>query len=383
MNSNTSNNLRVCYFGIYNSEFSRNKVYISALRLKGCEIIECQTTKTGFSRYVDLFKKHWDIRNTYDVLIVGYPGYIVSLFARLISSKIVIFDALCLRYDSDIVSRNAHEGSFFKQLFIECIDWLACIAADIILVETNEQKLFTENRYKLSSDAVEVMYTGVDESRFKKNVTVAKEKNFTVLFRGRIMSEAGVPILIEAAKILEHQPIQFKVIGFGWGEAIAQAKSVYEKYKLPNLTWIQKELPFDELLKHLQSSHVSLGQFGHSKRLDRTIPHKAFESMILGVPYITARSKGIAEIYTDRKHCLMVDDAQSLASAIMQLKEDPDFASLLAANAETLYWESFSWQVLGNTLVKIISPTKPTFLRLRVLGRGVRSIFRISAALFH
>ena len=43
----------------------------------------------------------------------------------------------------------------------------------------------------------------------------------------------------------------------------------------------------------MKDASISLGQFESSPRLDRTIPHKIFESMIMKLPLITAYSPAV------------------------------------------------------------------------------------------
>ena len=98
--------MTICYFGIYKSDYSRNKVYISGLKELGVDIIECQNDSRGLVKYPKLFLKHWKIRNNYDYLMVGYPGHPVVWFAKLISKKPIIFDALCTMEEGVLISRG-------------------------------------------------------------------------------------------------------------------------------------------------------------------------------------------------------------------------------------------------------------------------------------
>ena len=96
----------ICYFGIYNPNESRNKIYIDGLRQNGVKILECRDIHRGPLKYIFLFFKHWKIRDKYDLMIVGYPGHVVVPFARLISRKRVVLDALCSLYEGVIISRG-------------------------------------------------------------------------------------------------------------------------------------------------------------------------------------------------------------------------------------------------------------------------------------
>lgn len=98
--------LRVCYFGTYRENYSRNQMMIAGLRLNGVIVIECHQTlwhgiedrvrvvsrewsKPSFwwrliSVYWRLFKSYLSIGD-YDVLVVGYPGQLDIFLARILT----------------------------------------------------------------------------------------------------------------------------------------------------------------------------------------------------------------------------------------------------------------------------------------------------------
>ena len=57
-------NLAVCFFGIYNPKYSRNRVLIQGLEENNIKVIQCRTELKGVIKYFDLIKKHvlnwWD-----------------------------------------------------------------------------------------------------------------------------------------------------------------------------------------------------------------------------------------------------------------------------------------------------------------------------------
>jgi len=66
-------------------------------------------------------------------------------------------------------------ATYFSQLKMKIIDWLAVKCADIVLVETFAQKKFFEQRFFWGEkDKYKVVYTGVDDSIFYFDDTVVK-----------------------------------------------------------------------------------------------------------------------------------------------------------------------------------------------------------------
>lgn len=346
--------MKICYFGIYRSDFGRNKTYINGLKQNGIEIIECRDNSRGPLKFLKLFFEHRKIKNSYDYLIVGYPGHIVVWLAKLISKKPVIFDALCTLYEGEILSRNLYKYNLFMKAWILFIDWLAVKCADLILVESEAQKKYFVGRFNLSDEKVARVFTGTDEEIFYTDLSIKKREKFTVLFRGRFLPEAGVEYIIQAIKLLENNDVDFLIIGGGVVEE--EIGLLIQSVKLSNLEWINQYLPTDELRKKMLECHVSLGQFGNHVRLQRTIPHKCFESLVLGLPYVTGKNVAVSELLTDRENCLMVNNAdpRDLADKILELKNNNNLAQKIINNGLHLYKEKLSSFKLSRDIIRAI-----------------------------
>lgn len=355
--------MKICYFGISDPNFGRNKVYIDGLRAAGHEIIECFDSTPGVHKYQILRKKHQAIVDAggYDVMIVGYPGHLVVPFAQRISSKPVIFDALCTLYEGEVLSRGKYRLNIFMRMRVNFIDEKAVMAADHILVETEAQKAFFVKRFGLDANRLSTVFTGCDEHIFNPALTARtpKRPTFTAVFRGKFLPEAGVKHIIEAARLLEHEGVSILILGHGFLENDVRAQ--IEKLKLPNLEWMSDKPDLSELARRMAECHVSLGQFEAHDRLTRTIPHKAFESLALGLPYITARAQGISELLKDGSDCLMVNpgDPQDIAAKILMLKNDQRLREQIAANGLVTFANKASEKVLAREIVDIIFERLP------------------------
>src|SRR3989344_1006938 len=332
-------NLTVCYFGIHDPNFSRNRIFKKGLIENGVNVIECVDRSSGIAKFFKLFFKHRKIENHYDAMIVGYPGQIVVPLAKIVSRKYVIFDALCTMWESETLS---HRASYFKQIKMIIIDWLAVKCADVVLVETYAQKKFFENRFGGHPDKYKVVYIGADDTLFFNDGSIPKLYNFTVLLRGRLTPEAGVKYVLEAANILRDKDISFRIIGFGILEK--EIKAQIYNLKLKNVELISNELSFDELRIKMLGCQISLGQFENNLRLERTIPHKCYETLAMNLPYVTAGTPAILEILKDGISSMLVNlaDPKDLAEKILMLKNNPDLMGNIAENGYKLYQEKFT-----------------------------------------
>lgn len=348
--------MKICYFGIYDPRFGRNKVYMTGLKQLGHEVVECRDSSAGPLKYWRLWQKHRAIMKNggYDAMIVGYPGHIVVPFAKLLSKKPVIFDALCSLYEGEVLSRGKYRNNPPMHWRIDMIDRRAARSADLVLVETNAQRDFFTHRFSLKPKKVIRIFTGADEDVFYSEPGIAKHPKFTAVFRGKFLPEAGVSHTVRAAKLLEHQDVDVLIIGNGHEEKAIQA--LVAELKPQNLSLISENLPADQLRRKMLECRVSLGQFENHERLQRTIPHKAFESLAMKLPYVTGRAGGIQELLVDGKDCLMTNlaDPEDIAAKILKLKNEPELGPALAENGRELYDRMLTPRKLAADIVSAI-----------------------------
>jgi glycosyltransferase involved in cell wall biosynthesis len=344
----------ICWFGIYDPTFSRNRIYMRSLQERGHTIIECRDSSPGFLKWWRLYHMHRALRGQYDALVVGYPGHVVVPLARLISNKKVIADLLGSLSDA---GEHSHHHNLWHRIKNRCIDWLAVSCAHIVLVETEAQKNYFIERFGRAGK-YRVMYTGVDEKEFYCSATGDEEKKnvCTVLFRGALKPESGVMHILGAAKLLQSDAsIQFLIIGTGHYATEVQAHIL--KQELRTVNFIHKHLSFEELRSHMCGADISLGQLELNPRLDRTIPHKAFESMHMELPYITADTPAIREVFEHGNTALFVPpaDPEALAGAIRRLAGDVGVRHSLARAAKDVYNERYSTPALATALERIVA----------------------------
>ncbi|PIR38180.1 MAG: hypothetical protein COV34_01000 [Candidatus Zambryskibacteria bacterium CG10_big_fil_rev_8_21_14_0_10_42_12] len=343
--------MRICYFGIYEPTFGRNKTYIEALRSRGHHVIECRDDSPGIKKFFNLWNKHKHIEDMYDVLVVGYPGHVVVPFARLISSKKIIVDALGSLYDAEV---NSHYPSLWKKIKSYLIDWLMIMFAHKVMLETYEQKKFFAHKFGFAHK-YEVIYTGADSKFSGAYRHDTYDKTFQVLFRGKLTPESGIMYILEAANLLkDYEHIHFKIIGNGY---FSQDVMAYiEKHKLRNITIDSRFLSDNELVSSIYNSDVMLGQFENNPRLNRTIPHKAFEAFALGIPYVTGDAPAIKEVNSDKQAAFFVplSSPHALAEKIKILSYRPHILKEVAENGHRVYLEKFSSNVIGQKIEQLM-----------------------------
>lgn len=349
-------NVKICYIGIYPPAAPRDKVYLESLKKAGATVIECVDNSVGFTKFWRIFKKHRELDGRYGILWVGYLSTMMVPLARLISRKKIIFNALDSWYDRTVLDRGLYSRFSPVARLIWCIDFLAFNLSDIVLVESEQQKIFISKKFFVSSEKIHAIFTGVDESVFYPDPLVKKSDRFTVVFRGMFLPATGVEYVFEAARLLKGKDVHFRIIG--WGQPLERKlQKMIRDYGLSNVELTTVFLSQDELRKTLLSSHVMLGQFSSHPRLDRTIQNKTFEALALGMPYITRDSLSNRELLAGGQNCIFVfpQNVPDIVRAIESLKNDILLRNKISAGALYTYGTCCSSGVLGRQVLSIVN----------------------------
>lgn len=342
--------MRFCYFGIYDPDFSRNRTYMRALRDAGHEIIECRENSRGPLKYIRLAQRLRALKGTYDVIIVGYPGHIVVPLARLFGTAPVVSDLLGSLSDA---AEHTYDAGFFVRTWYSWVDRLAILCSDVVLVDSELQKEYMQRRFG-NGKKYRVVYTGADEEVFgpREERDVAHTEPFVVLFRGRLIPESGILHILDAAESLRHDKrFAFRIIGYG-----PLLEVVRERARgLSNVELISERLSYHAMRRLMIDADVNLGQFGVNERADRNIPHKAYESISMGIPYITAQVRGVSELLENEVSCLMVPsaNAEAIKAALERLRDDRPLGKRLAEAARRVFESHVSGRVISSTITAI------------------------------
>ena len=144
--------MRICYLNLSPTSYvanlpARDAVYLRGLKENGVEILECRDNSPGFVKFINLYKKHKALRGKYDVMFVGHTAYILVPFARLITRKKIVFNALCSLYEGIVIAREKGTWFSFRGLHAWLIDFIAFNSAHLSLLESEKQIKFVSSKF--------------------------------------------------------------------------------------------------------------------------------------------------------------------------------------------------------------------------------------------
>ena len=342
-------NKQITFITIGPEGYSRSWNYFKGLQdlISNVQVIHLNP-KGLFGQIIQL-RKTQSRKSTY--IIMSPSQYLTPLVWGLLSKKIIL-DAGWSLYEGTKISRGIRGIQAIKCYLI---DLIASQLAQRVILESNAQIIYYRKKFKLKKSKCVSIYTGVNEKNFSPNSKFQLPPDIfnnskIVLFRGNYNNEGGLNVLAQTTKILEPQKITFWVFAPGMPQELEFSKNtLVDKNYYPPLT----------IAKIQSACSISLGQLAKHERLNRTIPHKAFEAGFLGKPYLTGRNQGILEIFEEDNEisCFNPGDSTDLANKILELFKEPVFLKNLGLNMQVKYNKVASQKHLSNKLLTTIRET--------------------------
>ena len=378
MSSNTLDMpLRVCYFGTYRANYSRNQIFLKGLRSQGVEVYECHANLwRGIADRVDqasggwrrpgfwlrIVRAYWQLLRAhgrippYDVMLIGYPGQFDTFLGKYLArrrGKRMALDLYMSLYliaeERGLVEKSPTTGKVIRKL-----ESLGLHQPDLIISDTAEYVDYHCRTYGLTPDRFQLVPAGADDSFFYRRPDIQPpDDRFRLIYFGTFIHNHGVPVIIKAAKLIEdHSDIHIELYGEGPERSVSE--DLAKDMGLENVSfhgWTEKA----ELAEETARSHACLGAFGETKQSMMTVQNKIWEAMSVGRPVISGDSPTMQDTFTDREQVYLVDrnDPAALADGILDLASHPGFTKRMGEAAWQRAQEN-NVESLGKLLVQVL-----------------------------
>jgi glycosyltransferase involved in cell wall biosynthesis len=338
--------VRVVYFGTWERGYPRNDQVIAALESAGVAVdlvhddIGLGTHKFGLTPAVlprlaraefRLARAH--VADDADAVMVGYPGQF-DLWSAKRHGRPVVFNAMVSLYDTFVEDRARFRPGSLAAGMLRRLDRSAFRSADLAVADTRANADFMCELAGV--DEVAVCYVGAEERLFRR--AWRRGERFHVLFVGKFAPLHGLELILEAARQLPD--VTFRIVGTGQVTHVLDARPP----NVEHVPWVE----YERLSGEYAQAGCALGVFGTSAKAERVIPHKAFQALAVGTPLITADTPAARELLTNDVDCLLVErNSESLAAAIVALRDDAELAARIAAGGRATFEREASEAVLG------------------------------------
>ena len=309
---------------------------------------EFQQVNSGFwSSYFHILRERKNIKQFSNVVVMS-PSHSLVLLIVILTGRRPILDAGWSLTESTLI-RSSGFRSLIKISKSYLIDLFAFHFSRKVFLESNEQVDFVSRKFGVSRKKLSRLFTGVNEKIFESiwsNLSsgdphrATTDGKFTILFRGKNNQEAGLDCILGAAEILKYEEVQFLIA------TDFMSKDIYIP---PNVQIFTNRLSEVEMVKFYSISDLCLGQISSNPRIERTIPHKAFEALYFSKCYLTLPSKPILELLpsASERASLKNPEPTDLAKEIQRLSRITVEVKEIGRLGNLRYKEVASQEVLG------------------------------------
>ncbi len=309
--------LKILYLSTYRANYTRTESLLALFARAGLHV---QTVLVG-----DAALKY--VRATYnlvrygpgcDLVFVAFRGQEILPALRLLTKKPIVFDAFVSVYDTLCLDRDMCRPNSLAGRLLATYDRLLCRISDVVLVDTRTHQEYFKRRFGASN--IEYLYVGCNEELFRPRETSRCHELFAVFWYGTANPLQGVEIILGAAKLLEGEPVQFRLVG--------PLRQKYGKL-LHELDVRSTEfvdfVPYEGLPAEIHAADVCLG--GHFSKKDkaaRVIAGKTFQFLACGKPTIVGDNPANRELFRDGSlvHFVPMGNRTALAEEIMEIARE-------------------------------------------------------------
>jgi glycosyltransferase involved in cell wall biosynthesis len=358
--------VRVCLAGSYAPGFPRNRQTRRLLELAGHTVTSCRVEIWSGDR-VELAARGkaravlrsllaypllvWRLlaEPVPDVYVVGYPGWFDVPIVKLVASlrrRPVVFDMFISLYDTAVQDRSMFSpGSLVGRLARTADRW-SCHLSDRVILDTPAHAEYMVQLTGVERERFGVVWLGANDELFWPRI--AEMAGNHVLFHGTFVPLQGLETIVRAAKLLEPDNIEVRIVGDGQDRERVDALMAELRPSNVDMTGL---LPAAEIPGQIANAAVCLGIFGRTSKAQRVIPNKVFECVAVGQAVVTADTPAMRSGFLPGEVALVpVADPEALANAVRTLLGDEQLRNKIASAGLVRYKSSFEGSVLSRLL---------------------------------
>ncbi|MBY0083600.1 MULTISPECIES: glycosyltransferase family 4 protein [Brevibacillus] len=231
--------------------------------------------------------------------------------------------------------------------------------ADLIITNSSSLERRLSARFPSMSRKIRVAWLGVDTSRFSPIQKTSHPRAFTLLFAGRLIPRKGVPVLLQAVKLVNkqvNQPVKVMIAGGSPTSKYArQLQSLSRKFGV-----------HAEFLGTIPHCHIHRVFRKADLFICPSQKHESFglvnvEAMSSGLPVVASKNGGIKEVIQHGRSGLLIKqykNPQAFADAICSLIMNKPLYLKMKQEARQIALEKFSWCATADRLNHIYESEK-------------------------
>jgi len=252
-----------------------------------------------------------------------------------------------------------HTNTFLGKLLSSGKQWRKyeleyCRKADriIVVVEEAKERLASLG---IHEDKILVVSNTLNLSNFTLPETTPDPEVLTLLYAGGINRHRGLQFVIRGLKYIKgmNRPIQLFILGSGSYEGTL--KEMARQAGVEGQVHFTGWKDYKEMQKYFGKSDICLIPHTRNEHTDTTIPHKIFQYMYAGKPFVASNCRPIERIAKETGSGMIYtwDDPEAFGECIRKLAEDRVLFGQFARNGKNAVIDKYNWERDAQRLISI------------------------------
>ena len=266
-----------------------------------------------------------ELKNYDWIFITTPPIFIYSLKKYFSKNTRIFLDVRDLWPDTPVAAGKLKKNMIYR--FFKIYEKKMYKNVDYISVVSKPMSNYLEGKIGGKNSKTIVAYNGVleeDLNKFPQKIFSKREiTNFNIVYAGNIGLLQGLEIVFESFNLLEKLPIHFTFIGEGVLKNTLYNKSIPYKEKISFISPMEREMLINYLINNAHLMFLNLKQ---DEILEKTIPSKVFDYLLVSKPVISGIKGEGKEILQQTGGCVNFDNQSkySLYEAVKYSIENYD-----------------------------------------------------------
>ncbi len=351
--------MRILFLTGREQSYARNEVLLRALRQIGTVDVIAPKTQAasliGSSLRVAAAAIPRLRTQSYDLVFVGFYGYLIlRLLGKLIRQPI-LFDAFVSNYDTLCFDRKRFAPNSLAGKIAFWLDQSTCRLADHVLLDTPLHMEYFVRTFDLPAAHFTAIPVGCSEAIYYPQPKPVPTDQTLVLSYTTFLPLHGIEAVLHAAAELQARPIHFHLLGAG--PLLPAMQQLATSLGLQNMTFAPP-VPPASLATEIAAADICLGgHFGDSEKAGRVVPGKIYQMLAMAKPVIAADAPANRALLHHGQTALLVPptDPHRLANAIVTLHQDPALRASLAEQGHRLYQATCSEAVITAQVRQVLT----------------------------
>lgn len=228
----------------------------------------------------------------------------------------------------------------------------ATLEADHVIAVVEEMKNRLIQQYRADPSTITIVSNTEERSFIHQTEDHSIYKDFSgkfiITYSGNIGPHRGVDTGIEAMSYLKDEPsIVFVIIGSGSASVMGHLQRLAESKQVQDKVFFLGRQPFEKFYSFMKFADLNTIPHKSNGHTDNTIPHKLFQTMMVGKPVLVSSSDPLKRVINLTKAGVVfkAGDPQDMALKIKQLYKDKEQQRIMGENGiKATLQGDFNWE---------------------------------------